>query len=340
MVAFQNMSNSVNDNLNLLKRLVEKYSDEELKELYSWLQDLRRTECRPRGEPDFRQYLLRDFERTLADAGLNGGRVLEIGGPYNSFGKHMPDYQFSYVSLYPSRDFDNVIVGDITQADHVPDESFDAILSVSVLEHVSKPARAAEHMTRILKPGGVMYHAAPFSYFYHGAPADFFRYTTDGMKALFPALKPVKCKFFGRNRRRDNRGSKHNPVDRDGGEQFAVDAFGGWRENWYVIFAGIKDEEWAREKLEQNRHQVLINLVKVLWEQGADEEKAILLAVETLGRYRVNHDQELHALAPGEKGNLNFGVEEAERIWRLRGRREPRPSWNRYVMAQRAGLLE
>jgi len=42
-----------------------------------------------------------------------------------------------------------------------PDNSFDAVISVSVLEHVDKPVRYLSEILRVLKPKGVLYLAFP-----------------------------------------------------------------------------------------------------------------------------------------------------------------------------------
>ena len=189
-----------------------------------------------------------DFTKYLLGAGIKTGKICEIGGPYNSFAQYMPDYEFEYISLYPDKNFNNIVVADASDCDYIPDEKYDAIFSVSVFEHIQKPWLAAKNLVRLLKPGGICYHSAPFSYFYHGAPADFWRFTPDAFKVLFSELRPLKAEFFGRNRRRDNRGSKFNRVDRDGGSEFSVDAFGGWRENWSTIFVGQKDNNYLNEK--------------------------------------------------------------------------------------------
>ncbi len=42
-----------------------------------------------------------------------------------------------------------------------PDESFDAILLVHVIEHLQHPLKLAEELSRVLKPGGCVYVEAP-----------------------------------------------------------------------------------------------------------------------------------------------------------------------------------
>jgi len=284
----------------------------------------------------FRDWLMADFRRHMAEHGITGGKVAELGGSGNSFGAQMPEFDFSYLSLYPEAGRDNVLVADVTQCDYLPEESFDAIFSVSVFEHVAKPWKAAEQLTRLLKPGGIMYHAAPFSYFYHGAPADFWRFTPDAFRLMFSSLEPLHEGFYGRNRRRDNRGSESNRVDRDGGPQFAVDGFGGWRENWYTIYVGRKNAEHERTVREQNEKQAVVNLVKVRTLRGDSDQQAIETVTARLPELAVDIDGDVEQVAAGR--GMSFTIEEVTTLWNRRGKLGLKPTFSRYVMAAKAGL--
>lgn len=290
----------------------------------------------------FRDYIMLDFKSTLANYGVNSGAICELGGPQNSFASQMPEYDFKFLSLYKSENEESntsIILGDATQCDHVPSESFDAVFSVSVFEHISKPWKAAEHITRILKPGGISYHAAPFSYFYHGAPNDYWRYTPDAFQLIFSDLKPIKAELYGKNRRRDNRGSKANPVDQDGGPDFAVDGFGGWRENWFTIYAGQKDPNYFYEKLDNAKKQVIVNLLHVAIEANTSEKRwhnAALEVQEILTRVTINHEAELTFVPKGE--GLQISLDEIKEIWRSRESKGPTVNHARHLMAKQVGF--
>ena len=60
--------------------------------------------------------------------------------------------------------------------------SVDGVLSIAVLEHLEKPLLMISEITRILKPGGVLYITVPFLYPFHAAPADYNRWTAEGIK--------------------------------------------------------------------------------------------------------------------------------------------------------------
>ena len=74
------------------------------------------------------------------------------------------------------------------QLDH---RRFGSIFSFSVMEHCENPFRMAEHMTRLLAPGGHICLSVPFAWEFHGYPSDYWRFTVEGIKKLFPDIEWV-----------------------------------------------------------------------------------------------------------------------------------------------------
>lgn len=64
------------------------------------------------------------------------------------------------------------IVSDITEIPE-PDNSFDAIMCIEVLEHLPDPTGALGEFSRLLKPGGSLILTAPFCSLTHFAPYHF-----------------------------------------------------------------------------------------------------------------------------------------------------------------------
>jgi|GEM_PF-536702 len=93
--------------------------------------------------------------------------------------------EFINLDIFPFPGVD--VVG---SADKLPfkDATFDGLTSESLLEHVADPKGVAAEMRRIVKPGGVIYASAPFIHPYHASPDDFNRFTTSGLKELFPGF--------------------------------------------------------------------------------------------------------------------------------------------------------
>jgi|UniRef100_A0A7V6DR55 SAM-dependent methyltransferase len=64
------------------------------------------------------------------------------------------------------------------------DQTFDGVLCSQVLEHVDRPERVIQEMSRILKPGGVGLISVPFFYNLHMEPYDYFRFSPYGIREL------------------------------------------------------------------------------------------------------------------------------------------------------------
>jgi SAM-dependent methyltransferase len=65
------------------------------------------------------------------------------------------------------------------------DNSFDAVFSFAVLEHVKFPFEAAKEMCRVLKPGGTVAVSAAFLQPLHAYPNHYFNMTGPGLRVLF-----------------------------------------------------------------------------------------------------------------------------------------------------------
>jgi SAM-dependent methyltransferase len=68
-------------------------------------------------------------------------------------------------------------------------ETFDAVLSNAVLEHVNDPFLCAKEIERVLKPGGELYCAVPFLQPLHAYPNHYYNMTHVGLANLFRGLE-------------------------------------------------------------------------------------------------------------------------------------------------------
>jgi len=71
------------------------------------------------------------------------------------------------------------------------DNSFDGVLSLSVLEHVRDPFACAREIARVLKPGGKLYSSIPFLQPLHGYPSHYFNMTHQGHKRLYEDMLEI-----------------------------------------------------------------------------------------------------------------------------------------------------
>lgn len=74
---------------------------------------------------------------------------------------------------------------------------FDHIECCSVLEHSQRPWALAAVLQALLVPGGTLFVAAPFVWRVHGYPQDYWRFTADGIRLLFPQVEFQALQFAG-----------------------------------------------------------------------------------------------------------------------------------------------
>jgi SAM-dependent methyltransferase len=65
------------------------------------------------------------------------------------------------------------------------DQSYDLVLCTQVLHLVRRPQRALEEFARVLAPGGHVFLTTHGVYPFHPNPADYWRWTQQGLPALF-----------------------------------------------------------------------------------------------------------------------------------------------------------
>jgi SAM-dependent methyltransferase len=106
------------------------------------------------------------------------GLILDAGSGFKStVYEHVVNLE---VVGYPSTDVLGV-------GEHLPfaNGSFDAALSMNVLEHVRDPFRCATELARVVRTGGKLYVSAPFLQPYHGYPHHYYNMTASGLENLF-----------------------------------------------------------------------------------------------------------------------------------------------------------
>ncbi len=118
-----------------------------------------------RGEPSYvwRAGQARRLEMILAAAGERlKGRLLENGCGVGMYAAHLLPYaagglvglEYDFERARQARGAAELIVNAAGEALPFPDETFDAILSHEVLEHVADDALATREMARVLRRGG------------------------------------------------------------------------------------------------------------------------------------------------------------------------------------------
>jgi hypothetical protein len=124
------------------------------------------------------------------------GPILEIGsrdyGNTQNVRELFPDTPYVGVDMSQGDGVDVVI--DLTRPFDEIDETlgrrrFGTVFCFSVLEHCAQPFAMADGITRLLAPGGAAILSVPFAWKFHGYPSDYWRFTHEGVKLLFPSLR-------------------------------------------------------------------------------------------------------------------------------------------------------
>jgi ubiquinone/menaquinone biosynthesis C-methylase UbiE len=151
--------------------------------------------------------MIRESSKPFVDRAMHNiaasSMVLDVGGG-DRFGKWLKEYESLFTTCrYQSFDYDPStnadVVGDI-HALPLPDNSIDAIICSSVLEHVRDPLTAMQELTRVLKPQGKMFLYVPSIYPYHSRPGhypDLWRFFDDTIRELFKQYSSVEIQKRG-----------------------------------------------------------------------------------------------------------------------------------------------
>jgi SAM-dependent methyltransferase len=128
------------------------------------------------------------FDRSIFDYMPKQGKVLNIGSGSTDYG--------DWVTNLDIVKLPNVDV--IADAHALPFEDgyFDGVFCSAVLEHTTRPWVVAKEAQRVLRGGGIACIQAPFLEGVHDEK-DYFRFTLNGLKSLFPELKEVKSGVSG-----------------------------------------------------------------------------------------------------------------------------------------------
>ncbi len=129
------------------------------------------------------------------NARLVSGPILEVGskdyGNTPDFRSVFPDCEYVGVDMEEGKGVDLVL--DLTLDFNLVDEKlngkrFKTVLCLSVLEHCKDPFKMCNNISQLLADNGVLFVSVPFSWRIHGYPSDYWRFTSDGIRILFPEL--------------------------------------------------------------------------------------------------------------------------------------------------------
>lgn len=150
------------------------------------------------------------YEDTAHQIFKKGGLVVDLGGGLRIDAtrgdradaknvKRFAQYLTDPNVTFHVTDYTDKYHPDSTQDIHAlifEDGSIDGLFCLAVLEHVYDPKKAAEEVTRVLKPGGIGLLYVPFIYRYHATVTedyrDYYRYSKDGLAYLFRGCASIE----------------------------------------------------------------------------------------------------------------------------------------------------
>jgi SAM-dependent methyltransferase len=127
---------------------------------------------------------------TLSALGVEGATVLEVGS-YDFNGSVRPAVEALGVASYLGVDQSaGPRVDEVCDAtDLARLGEFDVVISTEMLEHVKAWEPVMHHLAAAVKPGGwLVLTTRSIGFPYHAYPDDFWRYSLDGLAAIYEAL--------------------------------------------------------------------------------------------------------------------------------------------------------
>jgi SAM-dependent methyltransferase len=132
--------------------------------------------------------LLNDEVRKFSASLPAGTKLLDAGAGHLDWKRYFPQCDYKSLDIcYPENKLEEKrldYIADLENMPEVPSNYFDAIIFISVLEHVKHPDKAIKEIWRILKPGGRLFLQTSRATADHQIPNNFFNFTPYGLRLL------------------------------------------------------------------------------------------------------------------------------------------------------------
>lgn len=123
----------------------------------------------------------------IRQTGEAGGLVLDFGSGFPS------DHElFEHVVLQEILHLPCTDVVSTTPRLPFPDDTFQAVVTESVFEHVADPFTAARELIRVLAPGGEIHVQTAFLQVYHADPDHYFNMSLPALERVFAGVERIE----------------------------------------------------------------------------------------------------------------------------------------------------
>jgi len=149
------------------------------------------------------------------------GVVVDLGCGRMPYRREIMDRGCKYIGVDWPNSLHGVtpdVASDLNAGVDLPTASANVVMSISVLEHLHRPATMLSESWRILKPNGHLFIQVPFQWHVHEAPFDYYRFTSHGLERL---------------------------LNESGFEQIEITANGGFWTTWVLKF-NYQSTRWIR----------------------------------------------------------------------------------------------
>ncbi|MBP7741233.1 MAG: class I SAM-dependent methyltransferase [Candidatus Pacebacteria bacterium] len=125
--------------------------------------------------------LLRKAEHRALSRITLSGKVLDLGGDARSSYALTLAAEARVVTVNISTATGADIVANLEEPLPIPNDSYDHVLLMNVLEHVFEYRLLLDECARVLRPGGSIVIIVPYLFPYHASPSDFHRYSAEAL---------------------------------------------------------------------------------------------------------------------------------------------------------------
>jgi len=131
-------------------------------------------------------FYVNTHEGKFLDIGATGNKKSFMNNVYDKFRHFAGPLKYWLLDIDDS--IDEMKYGircNIEDCKKIANNSFDVTFSHTVMEHVRRPEKAFDTISRITKKNGLSIHVLPWTYHFHAVPFDMYRFSHQALSTIF-----------------------------------------------------------------------------------------------------------------------------------------------------------